>query len=1656
MRKPCLKFLVPAIILLFSFTTTHAQQVVISQVYGGGGNSGATLTHDFIEIFNRGNTPVSLNGWSVQYASVTGTAWSKTDLTNVTLQPGQYYLIQEAIGAGGTTALPTPDVIGTIAMAGTNGKVALVNSTTLLSGSCPSGVIDIIGYGPTASCFETTPTPLLSNTTAAIRKNGGCTDSNNNNTDFAIAAPTPRNTSTPLAVCGVTPTTVSVAAGVNATEAGTNGTFVVTLSAPAPVGGITVTYTLGGSTTNPGDYSDALSGSITIPEAATAGTITLVPFNDNSFEGTETITITLNTATAPYTIATPNASIDLVDNDAPPTVSVAAEINAAEPATDGTFTVTLSTPAPAGGITVTYTLGGTAGGSDYTDPQAGTITIAEAAISGSITIDVTDDPDTEPVETITITLNTVTAPYTINTGNASINLSSDDFGPIAITSGNVYTQDFNSLAITGTLNSLGIEGWQMDETGNGARDNELYAADNGGSNTGDTYSYGTTGSNERALGSLLSGSLISKYGAYFINQTGGTINSIRITYMGEEWRLGTASRTDKIDFQYSLDATSVTNGNWIHFDQLDFITPNTAVTGSKDGNAAANRKAVGYTINGLNIPAGGTFFIRFADADGASSDDGLAVDDFTLEANPIDNAGPAYVALNPANNAVNVPLSTTAEITFDEDLQVGTGNIYVIRSSDNFVVQTLPVNGPGVTLNVNKLSFTVTGLAYGTTYYIEMDGGTVSDLSNNDFAGISGNGTWSFSTEPPPPPGVLDFTYNFDACNTTIPGGFTQYSSVGEVVWGCTTFGRDASDPTGQASLPNGVQINGFTGGTNVPNVDWLISPPFDLTGTNFPLLSFWSRTAFNGLPLALMVSTNYTGGNPASATWTEINGRFPQQTSNVWTLSSNINLSAYKQSNVHFAFVYTSSDDDGARWTLDDITVNNSAVPPPPSLTVSTNDIQFTYVASGSDATKTFVLTGNDLTSDMSLASTGAFTISKDGFSFSNSISYTVAEANNVSQTVYVRFAPPAQNQGYSGTVTVTSGALSEIVNVSGSSIDPATTLEVVNWNIEWFGSTLESPTNDNQQEQNVRTILQSIGADVYALTEIVDEARLASVVSAMPGYAYVISNYGSHTNTTVNPPSALANAQKLAFIYKTSILSNVSATPLLSQGINSPADITNPAYNYYASGRFPYMLNADVTLNCVTTNVKFVLVHAKANTSPTATSYDRRKRGADTLHFTLQQNYPNDNIIILGDFNDDLDQTITAGINPPVTSYSTFINDPANFTPVTLPLSLAGKKSTVSYNDVIDHAMVSNEMAARYMPGSASILTDVTSLVSNYAGTTSDHYPVFHRYTFPNTVSPQVTTCPVAGPFCASANGQYTIPEFVAADDCDPVTYSYSITGATQRLGNTNNASGVFNPGTSTINWTATDSWGNSISCQTTVIVGANLNVTIPDAMALPYGVLPNTVYIGYDPAESLTLVAQASGGAGGYTYLWTGGSSNASITVSPTTTTTYTVTVKDANNCQNTATKTVTVMDIRENKKSKKVLICHKPDQQNATKIVNVNAVQDHLDHGDMLGSCICPDPEYSKGAPVVEEPGVLTLQVTGYPNPSSTGFNLVISGVQADAPIQLRITDMQGRLIEQKQQVRSHQVIQFGAGYRAGTYFAEVSTGREKKVIKLVKL
>ncbi|TCC49736.1 nuclease [Kribbella capetownensis] len=175
--------------------------VVITEVYGGGGNSGAPYTNDFIELTNNGTAPIDVSGWSVQYASATGSSWQVTDLAG-SIAPGAAYLVQEGAGAGSGQPMPAPDATGSIMMAAGAGKVALVtNQTALACGTSAchdaAGVKDFVGYGSTASDSETSPAPGLSNTTSATRK-VPTQDADNNGAEFAAVNPSPKTlTSTP-------------------------------------------------------------------------------------------------------------------------------------------------------------------------------------------------------------------------------------------------------------------------------------------------------------------------------------------------------------------------------------------------------------------------------------------------------------------------------------------------------------------------------------------------------------------------------------------------------------------------------------------------------------------------------------------------------------------------------------------------------------------------------------------------------------------------------------------------------------------------------------------------------------------------------------------------------------------------------------------------------------------------------------------------------------------------------------------------------------------------------------------------------------------------------------------------------------------------------------------------------------------------------------------------------------------------------------------------------------------------------------------------------------------------------------------------------------------------------------------------------------------
>jgi uncharacterized protein len=234
-----------------------------------------------------------------------------------------------------------------------------------------------------------------------------------------------------------------------------------------------------------------------------------------------------------------------------------------------------------------------------------------------------------------------------------------------------YTQDFDTLATSGTANTFLPNGWDLAETGTSSRNNGAYAASTGSDNAGDVYSFGASASIERAYGTLLSGTLTPTIGASFTNSTGSTITTLAIAYVGEQWRLGASVRgADRLDFQYSIDAASLTTGVWTDADALDFSSPVTVGTvGQLDGNAAGNRSAVSSTIQNLSIPDGASLWIRWTDFNASLADDGLGIDTFSLTPS-FQDAPPAVTATSPQAGATDVALAANISITFSEPVNV--------------------------------------------------------------------------------------------------------------------------------------------------------------------------------------------------------------------------------------------------------------------------------------------------------------------------------------------------------------------------------------------------------------------------------------------------------------------------------------------------------------------------------------------------------------------------------------------------------------------------------------------------------------------------------------------------------------------------------------------------------------------------------------------------------------------------------------------------------------------------------------------------------------------------------------------------------------------------------------------------------------------------
>lgn len=284
---------------------------------------------------------------------------------------------------------------------------------------------------------------------------------------------------------------------------------------------------------------------------------------------------------------------------------------------------------------------------------------------------------------------------------------------------------------------------------------------------------------------------------------------------------------------------------------------------------------------------------------------------------------------------------------------------------------------------------------------------------------------------------------------------------------------------------------------------------------------------------------------------------------------------------------------------------------------------------------------------------------------------------------------------------------------------VAPDGVLETVTWNLEWYGSEGHGPTDELQQTKNVLRVADSLDADLYAFQEITDQQTLDDLTEHMTAYKGFVASY-------------IPYSQKIAFVYNSNTIDSLRAGPILKVGDSYKEDWSY----YWANGREPFSFEFQYTDDKGRKSKYYaVAIHAKANTSDYLESYQRRQKAAEGLYYYLQEEKPGANIILLGDYNDDVDQSIYYEEQNgekvyQETPYDEFVNDPQNFSVITKELSEDGISASVNYKDIVDHITMSDELFDNYMDGSVGVYLDAQHFISDYGETTSDHLPVWAKF--------------------------------------------------------------------------------------------------------------------------------------------------------------------------------------------------------------------------------------------------------------------------------------------------------------------------------------
>jgi endonuclease/exonuclease/phosphatase family metal-dependent hydrolase len=275
---------------------------------------------------------------------------------------------------------------------------------------------------------------------------------------------------------------------------------------------------------------------------------------------------------------------------------------------------------------------------------------------------------------------------------------------------------------------------------------------------------------------------------------------------------------------------------------------------------------------------------------------------------------------------------------------------------------------------------------------------------------------------------------------------------------------------------------------------------------------------------------------------------------------------------------------------------------------------------------------------------------------------------------------------------------------SVSGQvpKIGTDTTLDIGTWNIEWFGDSLNGPSNEVTQLKNVTEVIQGMNLDLLGLCEISNAGYWAKLQSNLPDYGAVLTNY--------------SQTQKTGLLYRKSMFRLLYSKSILL------------AFDYeFASGRFPLEVALETQWGSKKDTMYIWVMHLKANTGSTSeklTSYNRRAKAAEELKNYLDPKKRWKGVV-LGDWNDDLDVSIVSGKASPFVDWR---ND-TNYVFPSYRLSLAKQKSTASYSEMIDHMCVTTSMKSNWLLNQSGVMVG-DAYVPSYRFNTSDHYPVWARF--------------------------------------------------------------------------------------------------------------------------------------------------------------------------------------------------------------------------------------------------------------------------------------------------------------------------------------